>query len=86
MTSATPTRRAGRRLAMLLLLTTMLSTTACAHRSAGEGLLKPECLAYQPIYLSEGAIAALAPFRADREQIAVHNRVWEQRCGTVQKG
>jgi hypothetical protein len=42
---------------------------------------RADCLAYQPIYLSEGAIVALAPFRDDRVQIATHNRTWELRCG-----
>jgi hypothetical protein len=38
------------------------------------------CVATRPIYLEEGAIAALAPHRPARLAIATHNAVWEQRC------
>lgn len=38
------------------------------------------CLATRPIWLSEPAIAALAPHRAEREAIAVHNRTWTTVC------
>ena len=57
---------------------TILSMTGCGHRpgaSAGDG-----CTTFQPIYLSEAAIAALKPFRVDRKQIGDHNETWERVC------
>lgn len=38
------------------------------------------CLATRPIYLSEGAIQALQPYRPERQAIAVHNLTWERAC------
>ena len=65
---------------MSLLLLTMISTTSCGLLPSGSQPVKPECVGDAPIYLSEGAIAALKPFRLDRELIAKHNSYWEDRC------
>ena len=40
------------------------------------------CKAFDPIYLSEGAIRALASFRADKELIAEYNCQFELMCGS----
>jgi hypothetical protein len=77
-------RPVPRRRATWLAPLMLLSTTGCAGLLSGTApspAPRADCLAYQPIYLSEGAIAALAPFRDDRVQIATHNRTWEARCG-----
>lgn len=56
----------------------MLLMTGCEHLApaASDSL----CLATRPIYLSEGAIRALTPYRAERERIAAHNLTWERSC------
>ena len=54
---------------------TLLSMTACVPRPDAEA-----CTAFAPVYLSEGAIEALLPFRSEREQLATHNRTWERVC------
>lgn len=59
-------------------MTTTLSMTGCAHQpggGAGDG-----CTTFQPVYLSEDAIAALKPFRDDRKKIGDHNETWERVC------
>lgn len=56
----------------------MLSMTGCGHppgAGAGDG-----CTTFQPIYLSDDAIAALKPHRDDRKQIGDHNETWERVC------
>ena len=66
------------RLALALLATmTMLLTSACAGRTT---VADTSCAAFQPIYLSDGAITALRPFRSDRLSIASHNAAWERLC------
>lgn len=59
-----------------LALLAALAVSACAN-SATDTL----CVAARPIYLTDEAIAALAPHRAAREAIAAHNTSWEARCG-----
>ena len=65
-------------LALLALLTT-ISTTSCAP-PAPAPVADTACSAFGPIYLSEGAITALRPYRADRERIAGHNDAWRTIC------
>ena len=66
------------RLALALLaMTTMLLTSACARPIA---VADTSCTAFQPIYLSDGAITALRPFRADRLAIAQFNAAWQRLC------
>lgn len=55
----------------------LLSMTSCAPLPAAPDSV---CVSMRPIYLSEPAIRAMAPFRADREQIAAHNKTWEAIC------
>jgi hypothetical protein len=38
------------------------------------------CASFPPIYLSEGAIQALKPYRADKEKIAAHNETYGRLC------
>lgn len=52
-------------------------TTSCAPRL--NVAADSACTAFAPIYLSEQSIAAMP--RADKQQIAAHNRTWERTCG-----
>lgn len=68
---------AGKLIGLSAVFLTMLLTTGCADRPT---VINNACVSFDPIYLSEGAISALRPFRADREKIAAHNRTWESQC------
>jgi len=61
-----------------------LAALSCALLALLGGCSTPApdsvCLATRPIWLGEPAIRALAPFRAEREAIAAHNRTWTALC------
>lgn len=60
---------------LMLLATAMTSSMiGCGPRPVAG------CASFEPIYLSEGAISALRPYRADREKIAAHNETYERLC------
>jgi hypothetical protein len=72
-----------------------ISTISCARRlgaaaslallAALAGCAAPPvpdaaCVAFRPIYLEDGAIAALRPHRQARVEIAAHNATFERLC------
>lgn len=61
-----------------LILATLLTLGACAHEPTG-GAGGAFCDASKPIRASEKLLAAMS--RADKEQVAAHNRRGARECG-----
>lgn len=66
----------GRRLAAAASLALLAALAGCATSPVPDAA----CVAFRPIYLEDGAIAALRPHRQARVDIAAHNATYERLC------